>query len=150
MLYKFKIAVISILIMVMFTTSCCFAETGSQSSALGPGDELDPQYNVTHFIQPTLSFTGRQAYVDVFARVDAGTADRMKVTVTLKKVGSSTPVKTWTDQISMADKYGSIQFADYYTVSSAGTYYYTAVGKMYKNNLVVDSFNVTSYQKSCG
>lgn len=149
MLHKFKIAVISILLMAMFTTICCFADASSPSVAISYGDELNPRYAVTHFIQSSLGFTGRQACVDIYSEVDRGTADRMKVTVTLRKVGSSTPVKTWTDQIRMIDEYGTVQFYDYYTVPSSGTYYFTAVGKMYRNNLVVDSFSVSSNQKSC-
>lgn len=149
MLHKFKIIVISILLMSMFTTSCCFAYADHPSVAISYGDELNPRYAVTHFIQSSLDFTGRRAYVEVYAQVDKGSADRMKVTVTLRKVGSSTPVKTWTDQIRMVDEYGTVQFSDYYTVPSSGTYYYTAVGKMYRNNLVVDSFSVSSYQEVC-
>lgn len=135
--------------MAMFTTSCCFAYADYPSVAISYGDELNPRYAVTHYIQSGLTFSGRKACIDVFAQVDSGSADRMKVTVTLKKVGSSTPVKTWTDQIRMVDKYDQVQFYDYYTVPSSGTYYYTAVGKMYRNNLVVDSFSVSSYQKYC-
>lgn len=149
MFSKLRKVIALIITMVLFTTSVCFADTGFKSVAISYGDELSPQYAVTHFVQSSLGFTGRQAYVDVFAQVDSGSADRMKVTVTLKKVGSSTPVKTWTDQIRMVDEYNQVHFYDYYTVSSAGTYYFTAVGKMYRNNLMVDSFSVSSKQVSC-
>ncbi|MCI8285682.1 MAG: hypothetical protein HFE90_10550 [Firmicutes bacterium] len=149
MLHKLKIIVISILLMAMFTTTCCFADASSPSVAISYGDELSPQYVVTRFIQSSLGFTGRQACVDIYSEVDRGAADRMKVTVTLKKVGSSTSVKTWTDQIRMVSDYGTVRFSEYYTVPSSGTYYFTAVGKMYRNNLVVDSFSVSSPQKVC-
>lgn len=135
------------LVTAMSTTAFASAKEENAASNINyQVKTITPYFVGVATAKAIISFDGNMANATIAITPKTSTSiDYVKVSAKLMKVGSSTPIKSWSQTVSASGS-GNFIFSEEKSISASGKYYVKATVKCYKNSTVADTLNIESQQ----
>ncbi|WP_027399162.1 hypothetical protein [Anaerovorax odorimutans] len=136
------ILIVALILTTSVTALAADTVNGSVSESNSEEISITPYYVSVASVLASISFSGSKANATVYI-TPKSSLDYVKVNVKLMKSGSSSAIKSWTQKLEPRNS-GNFAFAEKKSVSASGKYYVKAKVKCYKDNELVETFNVES------